>query len=78
PPGKPAQLILARQCVHIGGLEDPAHATGTEAEIEAAFTAAYRILRRRIEALFALPLAHLEHDPARLRVELDRIGTLSL
>ena len=38
------------------GVDDPAHATGTEAEIEAAFTTAYRILRRRIEAFLALPL----------------------
>ena len=59
------------------GVEDPAHATGTDAEIDAAFTTAYRILRARIEAFLALPLAELQKDKARLQAELDRIGTLS-
>lgn len=59
------------------GVDDPARATGTNREIEAAFTTAYRILRGRIEAFLALPLARLEHERARLKGELDRIGTLS-
>ena len=59
------------------GVEDPAHATGTDAEIDAAFTTTYRILRARIEAFLALPLAELQKDKARLQAELDRIGTLS-
>ena len=58
------------------GVEDPAHATGSDAEIDAAFITAYRILRARIEAFLALPLAELAHDRARLKAELDRIGTL--
>jgi arsenate reductase len=58
------------------GVDDPAHATGTEAQIDAAFAAAYRTLRTRIEAFFRLPFAELRGDPARLRAELDRIGTL--
>ena len=58
------------------GVADPAHASGTDAEIEAAFMHAYRILRARIEAFLALPLAELENDPARLKLALDRIGTL--
>ena len=58
------------------GIDDPAHATGTDEEIDAAFMAAYRILRDRIEAFFALPLSKLKNDPARLKAELDRIGTL--
>jgi arsenate reductase len=58
------------------GVEDPAHATGTDEEIDAAFMAAYRILRARIETFFALPLAELKNNPARLKTELDRIGTL--
>lgn len=57
------------------GVEDPAHATGTDAEIDAAFDAAYRTLRRRIEALFALPLDELARDRDRLKAELDRIGS---
>jgi len=56
------------------GVEDPAHATGTDAEIDAAFMAAYRTLRRRIEAFVALPLYDLQQDRARLQQELDRIG----
>jgi len=58
------------------GVDDPAHATGTDAGIDAAFDRAYRILRTRIEAFLALPLAQLKHDPVRLKAELDRIGTL--
>jgi arsenate reductase len=58
------------------GVEDPAHATGTDAEIDAAFMTAYRILRTRIEAFFALPLAELKNHPAQLKTELDRIGNL--
>ncbi len=57
------------------GVDDPAKATGSEAEIEAAFAKAYRILRHRIEALLQLPVAEwLAEDPERLRTELDRIG----
>lgn len=58
------------------GVEDPAHATGTDAEIDAAFATAYRILRARIEAFLALPLETLQHDRAALKGELDRIGQL--
>jgi len=58
------------------GVEDPAHATGTDEEIDAIFMQAYRILRARIEAFFALPLAELQNDRARLKAELDRIGAL--
>jgi arsenate reductase len=59
------------------GVEDPAHAAGTDAEIDAAFAAAYRILRARIEAFFALPLAELQSKPSQFKAELDRIGILS-
>lgn len=58
------------------GVDDPAHATGTDAEIDAAFMTAYRILRARIEAFFALPLAELASDRTQLKAEMDRIGTL--
>lgn len=58
------------------GVEDPAHAAGTDEEIDAAFMTAYRILRTRIEAFLVLPLPELKNDPARLKEELDRIGTL--
>ncbi len=58
------------------GVEDPAHVTGTEEEITASFMTAYRILRHRIETFLALPLDELQNDKARLKIELDRIGTL--
>jgi len=59
------------------GVDDPAHARGTEEQIDAAFLRAYRILRRRIEAFVALPLEELIHDRARLKAALDRIGALA-
>ncbi len=58
------------------GVDDPAHATGTNEQIDAAFNSAYRILRARIEAFLALPLSDLQNDPVRLKTELDRIGGL--
>lgn len=58
------------------GVDDPAHATGTDAEIDAAFVRAYRTLRARIEAFLALPLDTLRRDPPAFQATLDRIGTL--
>lgn len=58
------------------GVEDPARATGTAAEIDAAFEQAYRILRHRIEAFLALPPDLAERDPAGFKSELARIGAL--
>ncbi|WP_024302667.1 arsenate reductase ArsC [Pseudogulbenkiania sp. MAI-1] len=59
------------------GVEDPAHATGTDEEIDAAFMTAYRILRARIEAFLALPLDTLRHDKAALKAAMDKIATLN-
>ncbi len=56
------------------GVEDPAHVTGTDAEIDAAFMTAYRILRSRIEAFFTLPLETLKHDKNALKVAMDKIA----
>lgn len=58
------------------GVEDPAHATGTDEEVDAAFMTAYRILRARIEAFLALPLETLAQDKQKFKEELDRIGNL--
>ncbi len=58
-------------------VEDPAKATGSEAEVNAAFEEAYRLLRKRIEAFLALPLGELQHDRPRFKAELDRIGDIS-
>ncbi len=59
------------------GVDDPAKATGTDAEIDAAFERAYRILRARIEAFFALPRDLAGRDPVAFQAELARIGTLA-
>ncbi|HXW09065.1 MAG TPA: arsenate reductase ArsC [Steroidobacteraceae bacterium] len=56
------------------GVDDPAHATGTDDEIDAAFVRAYRTLRRRIEAFVALPLDQLKNDRASLERAMDEIG----
>jgi len=58
------------------GVEDPAHAVGTYEEIDAAFIKAYRILRARIEAFFALPLEALKQDRMALKAELDNIADI--
>lgn len=58
------------------GVEDPAHATGTDAEIDAAFQKAYGILRARIEAFFALPLSTLALNKDEFKQALDKIGAL--
>lgn len=58
------------------GVEDPAHATGTDEEIDAAFMKAYRILRARIEAFLALPLETLRHDKVALKVAMDNIASI--
>jgi arsenate reductase len=59
------------------GVDDPAHTSGSDEQIDAAFTEAYRVLRARVESLFALPLTELENDPVRMKEELDRIGLRS-
>lgn len=59
------------------GVDDPAKATGTEAQIEAAFDTAYRTLRARIEAFLALPLMELVARPGALAGALERIGTVT-
>lgn len=59
------------------GVADPAHVTGSEAEIEAAFLLAYRTLRARIEAFLALPLQQLVQDKPALTAALDEISKLT-
>ncbi len=71
-PAYPASALRAHW-----GVDDPAKATGSEDEINAAFEQAYHILRTRIEALLVLPLITLCKDPIALKAELERIGTLS-
>lgn len=58
------------------GVEDPASATGSDAEIDAAFETAYLILRKRIEAFLALDLNSFK-TPEKLAQQLEKIGLLS-
>lgn len=58
------------------GVDDPAHAAGTDEEIGAAFVKAYSILRRRIEAFFALPLEQLKQDKSALKAAMDNIANM--
>jgi arsenate reductase (thioredoxin) len=54
------------------GIEDPAAATGTEFEREAAFVTAFRYLKNRITAFTSLPLSKL--DRIALKRHVDEIG----
>ena len=56
------------------GIPDPAAATGTDAEVAIAFTDAYRMLQRRIEAFAALPIKAL--DTLTLKNKLRDIGRM--
>ncbi|TXI16262.1 MAG: arsenate reductase ArsC [Nitrosomonas sp.] len=58
------------------GVDDPAKAIGTEDEINAVFTQAYRALREGIETFFSLPLEELRQNPSAFRTKLDYIGLL--
>lgn len=55
------------------GVDDPAKATGTEAEITVSFRLAYATLRKRIEAFLALP-EQVFSDEAALQQALQSIG----
>lgn len=55
------------------GVDDPAKATGTDTEIEAAFTQAYSTLRTRIEAFLSLSPDCL-NNKEKLKQELQLIG----
>lgn len=57
------------------GVDDPAKATGSEAEINASFELAYSVLRKRIEAFLLLDEAVLQ-DREVLKAQLGQIGLL--
>jgi len=59
------------------GVEDPAHVTGSDDVIEAAFFTAYSILRARIEAFLALPLATLQQEPSALKAAIEKIASIT-
>lgn len=54
------------------GIEDPAEATGTDIEREAAFVAAFRFLKNRIASFTSLPLSSI--DRLSLGTKLREIG----
>jgi arsenate reductase len=56
------------------GVEDPAAATGRDAEKEAAFAEAFRLLRKRISAFISLP--HQSIDAMALGTRLREIGRM--
>jgi len=58
------------------GVDDPAKATGSEADIEASFENAYRILRTRIEAFLVLDTDTL-NNKILLAKTLTEIGQLT-
>lgn len=57
------------------GVDDPAKATGSDAEINASFENAYSVLRKRIEAFLSMDLNKIDSDEA-LTNQLTRIGQL--
>jgi arsenate reductase len=57
------------------GVDDPAKAIGTEAQINASFEQAYQILRKRIEAFLALPFDTL--NKASQQNALNSIGQIT-
>jgi arsenate reductase len=63
-PGKPVSAHW--------GIPDPAAVDGSDAEKAAAFLDAFRMLKRRIDLLLALPIESL--GPAALRLHLQEIG----
>lgn len=74
--GEPCPAYLGPVLRSHWGVEDPAHVTGPDAEIEAAFLTAYHILRARIEAFLALPLDALKQDRAALKAALDHCAEI--
>jgi len=58
------------------GLPDPAHVTGSQEIIEAAFEATYTALEKRIQQLLALPVETM--SKAELTEALNKIGAKTL
>ena len=56
------------------GLPDPADATGSEAEVDAAFEESWRLLEMRVKAFFALDLATM--DKVEVQAALAEIGRM--
>lgn len=72
--GEACPVYLAPAIRAHWGVDDPAHATGSEADIDAAFLRAYRLLRGCIEQFLALDLDALAQQPESLKNALDRVA----
>lgn len=72
--GEACPVYLAPAIRAHWGVDDPAHATGTEPEIDAAFLRAYRLLRGCIEQFLAQDLDTLAQQPEALKIALDRVA----
>lgn len=67
--------VYLNRCIRAHwGLPDPAHVTGTETEIEAAFESTYAALERRIHRMLELPLETLSEQ--ELTDRLNEIGKM--
>lgn len=60
--GEACPLFLGKAVKAHWGVPDPSRAEGSEAEIEAAFAGTFGALRRRIEAMLAMPLERMGED----------------
>ncbi|MHC8352905.1 arsenate reductase ArsC [Pseudomonas sp. RT4P38] len=72
--GEACPIFLGPSLKAHWGLADPSVATGSEAEIEAAFQATLAKIEERVRAFIALPVRQMSVDD--LKVALTRIGTL--
>lgn len=71
--GETCPIFLGQAIKTHWGVPDPAHFTGSEAEISAEFRRVCEILERRIKALCALDISAMQqHD---VQAKLDEIGT---
>ena len=57
------------------GIDDPADATGSEAEVLAKFEIAYDRMKRRIDAFLALPVE--EMDAGEIKKQMNAIGEMN-
>ncbi len=70
--GEPCPLWLGDTLTLHWGLADPSKLSGSEAEVAGAFHTTIAEVRRRVEAMLALPLETL--DPQALRAALAKLG----
>jgi arsenate reductase len=73
--GSPPDIVIFGPALKAHwGLADPSEATGSEAQIEAAFQQTLSKIQERVNAFISLPIATLSTED--LKTELARIGTL--